>query len=44
MIEDRKGRGVPVWEHAGMIYTGETDPEYMELTFVKGASLPDPSG
>lgn len=37
-------RGVPVWEHAGIICTGETYRTYVKLTFAKGASLPDPSG
>ena len=35
--------GVPVWEHAGIICTGETCKAYVKLTFAKGASLPDPS-
>lgn len=36
--------GVPVWEHAGMICTGETYKDKLKLTFAKGASLDDPSG
>lgn len=36
--------GVPVWEHAGIICTGETYRAYVKLTFARGASLPDPSG
>ena len=36
--------GVPVWEHAGMICTGETYKDAVKLTFAKGASLKDPSG
>jgi hypothetical protein len=36
--------GVPVWEHAGMICTGETYKNAVKLTFAKGASLKDPSG
>ena len=36
--------GVPVWEHAGIICTGETYKAYVKLTFARGASLPDPSG
>ena len=36
--------GVPVWEHDGIICTGETYKSYVKLTFAKGASLPDPSG
>jgi hypothetical protein len=34
--------GVPVWEHAGIICTGETYKSYIKLTFAKGAALPDP--
>ena len=37
-------RGVPVWEHAGIICTGETYKSVVKLTFAKGASLKDPSG
>ena len=37
-------RGVPVWEHAGIICTGETYKTYVKLTFAKGAALADPSG
>jgi hypothetical protein len=36
--------GVPVWEHAGIICTGETYKDKVKLTFAKGASLEDPSG
>jgi hypothetical protein len=36
--------GVPVWEHAGIICTGETYKDKVKLTFAKGASLTDPSG
>jgi hypothetical protein len=35
--------GVPVWEHDGIICTGETYKDYVKLTFAKGASLDDPS-
>jgi hypothetical protein len=37
-------RGVPVWEHAGIICTGETYKSVVKMTFAKGASLEDPSG
>src|SRR6185312_6445763 len=37
-------RGVPVWEHAGIICTGETYKNAVKLTFAKGAALADPSG
>ena len=36
--------GVPVWEHAGIICTGETYKSAVKLTFAKGAALEDPSG
>jgi hypothetical protein len=35
--------GVPVWEHAGIICTGETYKEVVKLTFARGAALKDPS-
>lgn len=35
--------GVPVWEHDGIICTGETYKGHVKLTFAKGASLPDPT-
>jgi hypothetical protein len=44
VVEEWKWRGVPVWEHAGIICTGETYKNYVKLTFAKGASLDDPSG
>jgi hypothetical protein len=37
-------RGVPVWEHDGIICTGETYKAVVKLTFAKGASLEDPAG
>ncbi len=36
--------GVPVWEHDGMICTGETYKDKVKLTFAQGAALKDPSG
>jgi hypothetical protein len=36
--------GVPVWEHDGIICTGETYKAAVKLTFAKGAVLEDPSG
>lgn len=35
--------GVPVWEHAGIICTGEIYRDKVKLTFARGASLDDPS-
>lgn len=36
--------GVPVWEHDGIICTGETYKAIVKLTFAQGAALADPSG
>ena len=44
VVEAWKWRGVPVWEHAGIICTGETYKAVVKLTFAKGARLEDPSG
>jgi len=44
VVEEWKWRGVPVWEHAGIICTGETYKQVVKMTFAKGASLDDPSG
>jgi hypothetical protein len=43
VIEEWKWRGVPVWEHDGIICTGETYKSVVKTTFAKGASLADPS-
>jgi hypothetical protein len=43
VIEEWKWRGVPVWEHDGIICTGETYKAAVKLTFAKGAALADPS-
>ena len=44
VVEEWKWRGVPVWEHDGIICTGETYKTVVKLTFAKGASLKDPKG
>ena len=44
VVEEWKWRGVPVWERAGIICTGETYKAVVKLTFANGASLEDPSG
>src|SRR3984893_8832768 len=44
VVEEWKWRGVPVWEHAGIICTGETYKSVVKMTFARGASLEDPSG
>jgi hypothetical protein len=36
--------GTPVWEHDGIICTGESYKQAVKLTFMKGASLDDPAG
>jgi hypothetical protein len=44
VVETWKWRGVPVWEHDGIICTGETYKSIVKMTFAKGAALDDPSG
>ena len=44
VVEEWKWMGVPVWEHDGIICTGETYNSVVKMTFAKGASLKDPSG
>ena len=44
VVEEWKWRGVPVWEHDGIICTGETYKAVVKLTFAKGAGLDDPAG
>jgi hypothetical protein len=44
VTEEWKWRGVPVWEHSGIICTGETYKSVVKMTFAKGASLADPAG
>ena len=43
VVEEWKWRGVPVWEHDGIICTGETYKAVVKMTFAKGAALEDPS-
>ena len=35
--------GVPLWEHDGILCTGETYRDKVKLTFAQGASIDDPS-
>lgn len=42
--ETVKWGGVPVWEHAGILCTGETYKAAVKLTFARGASIADPAG
>jgi hypothetical protein len=44
VVEEWKWRGVPVWEHDGIICTGETYKTIVKMTFAKGAALQDPAG
>ena len=44
VVEAWKWRGVPVWEHAGIICTGETYKAAVKMTFARGAALENPSG
>lgn len=44
IVEEWKWRGVPVWEHDGIICTGESYKSTVKLTFAKGAALDDPKG
>jgi hypothetical protein len=42
VVEEWKWRGVPVWEHDGIICTGESYKQLVKVTFAKGAQLKDP--
>lgn len=44
IVEEWKWRGVPVWEHDGIICTGETYKAVVKMTFANGAALDDPAG
>jgi hypothetical protein len=44
VVEEWKWGGTPVWEHDGIICTGETYKKVVKLTFAKGAALKDPAG
>src|SRR5690349_9633950 len=44
VVEEWKWMGTPVWEHDGIICTGESYKKVVKLTFAKGASLSDPTG
>lgn len=44
VVETWKWRGVPVWEHAGILCTGEVYKDYVKTTFFAGAALDDPRG
>lgn len=44
VVETVKWRGVPVWEHDGILCTGETYKAAVKMTFAHGAKLDDPKG
>jgi hypothetical protein len=44
VVEEWKWKGTPVWEHDGIICTGESYRDKVKLTFAKGAALDDPAG
>lgn len=50
MVETVKWRkpsnpaGVPVWEHDGILCSGDAFKDKVKLTFAKGAALADPAG
>ena len=44
VVEEWKWGGTPVWEHDGIICTGETYKKVVKLTFAKGAALKDATG
>ncbi|WP_049622275.1 DUF1801 domain-containing protein [Frateuria defendens] len=44
VVETWKWMGTPVWEHDGILCTGESYKTAVKLTFAKGASLADPTG
>ncbi len=43
VVETWKWMGTPVWEHNGIICTGESYKDKIKLTFIKGAALKDPT-
>src|SRR5712675_812185 len=43
VVETWKWMGTPVWEHDGILCTGETYKGKVKLTFANGASLKDPA-
>ena len=44
VVEEWKWMGTPVWSSGGILCTGESYKSHVKLTFLKGASLEDPSG
>ena len=44
IIEEWKWMGSPVWSRDGIIAVGNAHKKWVKLTFMYGASLPDPDG
>ena len=44
VVEEWKWKGTPIWEHDGIVCTGESYKDKVKLTFAKGAALDDPTG
>ena len=42
VIEELKWMGTPTWSHDGIICVATTLKDKVKLTFIQGASLPDP--
>jgi hypothetical protein len=42
--EEWKWMGTPVWSHSGILCTGEHYKDKVKFTFIKGATLADPTG
>ena len=43
VVEEWKWMGTPIWEHDGILCTGESYKKAIKLTFARGAALPDPA-
>ena len=43
VVEEVKWMGTPVWSSNGIVCTGETYKSVVKLTFMKGASVSDPT-
>jgi hypothetical protein len=43
VVEEWKWMGTPVWNHDGIICTGESYKNVVKMTFAKGAALSDPA-
>lgn len=43
ITEEVKWMGTPVWSRDGVVCTGESYKQVVKLTFLYGASLPDPA-